>query len=687
MTPETHQPGERIAFGSFEVDMSSGELFKNGRRIRLARQPADLLALLVRRRGALVSREELRAALWPEDTFVDFDHGLNNCIRCIREALGDSANSSRFVETLPKKGYRFIPEIRALILPQGALAPPLAPMAKELAGPTTQAVPQTSSQETPPQSGHSLVVESESDGPHLNVAAGALAAPPRLTSRKPALLALIGMTLLALLCAAGLFVGLNFHGWREEIFGLRADRQVRSIAVLPLVNLSADSDQEYFSDGMTDELITCIAKASPLQVISRTSVMRYKGTKKSLNDIARELGVEGIVEGSVLRSSSRVRVTIQLVDARSDKHLWAETYERDMQDIFALQSDIAEAVSTQIASTLGLQANSNLKRRPVPPEAYEAYLKGRYYLNKRKPDDLKKSQICFQEAIEKDPTYASAYAGLADSYQVLGSWEGGILPPQEAFPKAIAAYKKALEIDSTLADAHSSLGYAQLYYHWDWAGAEKEFKRAIELNPNSETAHHWYSHYLLSMGRTEESLSESKRGIQLAPFDPLLNVHLVWHYTFSRQYSLSVQQSHTVLTMDLPPYGAYLFGGWALEQQGRYREAIDWFRKACASSGEISHATAALGHAYGVSGDVTAANRVLAQLKQLSKHRYVPAYDIAMVYLGLGEKKQAYDWLENGFRERSAWMVYLNMDPRLNGLRSDPKFIELVRRVGLPQSR
>jgi TolB-like protein/Flp pilus assembly protein TadD len=482
-------------------------------------------------------------------------------------------------------------------------------------------------------------------------------------------------------------IGVNFHGWRERLFGLRADHQIRSIAVIPLVNLSGDPEQDYFTDGMTDELITSIAKATPLQVVSRTSVMRYKGTKKSLVEIARELGVEGIVEGSVLRSGSRVRVTVQLVDAQSDKHLWAEAYERDLKDVFALQSDVADAVSRQVATTLAPQVNSNLKRRPVPPEAYEAYLRGRYYLNKRKPDDLKKSQVYFQEAIEKDPTYASAYAGLADSYQVLGSWEGGILPPQEAFPKAIAAYEKALEIDGTLSDAHSSLGYAKLYYYWDWAGAEKELKRAIELNPKSENAHHWYSHYLLSMGRTEESLAESKRGIQLAPFDPLLNVHLVWHYTFSRQYSLAVQQSHTDLTMDLPPYGAYLFGGWAFEQQGKYREAIDWFRKACTSSGEVSHATAALGHAYGVAGDTTEANRVLAQLKQLSKHHYVPAYDIAMVYLGLGEKKQAYEWLEKGLEERSAWMVYLNMDPRLDGLRSDPRFVELVRRVGLPQSR
>jgi tetratricopeptide (TPR) repeat protein len=436
---------------------------------------------------------------------------------------------------------------------------------------------------------------------------------------------------------------------------------------------------------MTDELITSIAKATPIRVISRTSVMRYKGTKQSLDKIGRELGVEGIIEGSVLRSGDRVRVTVQLVDARTDTHLWAEAYERDLRDVFRLQSEVAAAVSSQIATTLTPQAHASPERRPVPPEAYEAYLKGRYYLNKRKPDDLKKSEEYFQIAVEEDPAYAAAYAGLADSYQVRGSWEGGLLAPSEAFPKAITAYQKALEIDGTLSDAHSSLGYAKLYYYWDWAGAEQEFKRAVELNPNSETAHHWYSHYLLSVGRTDESLAESKRGIQVAPFDPLLNVHLVWHYIFSRQYDLAIQQSHRVLEMDLPPYGAYLFGGWALEHQGRYREAIDWFQKACTSSGEVSHATAALGHAYGVSGDVTRAGQILAQLKQLSTHRYVPAYDIAMVYLGLGRKEEAYRWLEKGFEERSAWMVYLNMDPRLDVLRSDPRFIDLIRRVGLPE--
>ena len=345
------------------------------------------------------------------------------------------------------------------------------------------------------------------------------------------------------------------------------------------MNLSGDPEQEYFADGMTEELITSIAKATPLRVISRTSVMRYKGTRKPLAEIAGELGVERIVEGSVLRSGNRVRITVQLIDARIDKHLSADTYDGDLQNIFALQSDVADAVSKQVTTTLAPPARTSRARRPVNPEAHEAYLRGRYFLNKRVENNLRKSEAYFQDAIDKDPNDALGYAGLADVYHVMGSWEGGTLPPKEAFPKARAAATKALEIDDTLAEVHASLGYAKLYYDWDWAGAETELKRAIELNSNSETAHHWYSHYLLTMGRTEESLAESKRAIQLTPLDPLLNVHLAWHYCFARQYDAAIQQSQRALDMDLPMYAAPLFGGWALEQQGSFVKPLPCFKR------------------------------------------------------------------------------------------------------------
>lgn len=567
-----------IRFDQFEADLHAQQLRKSGVRVKLPRQSFQVLQILAQRPGEVVSREELHQALWPDDTFVDFDHGLNNSVKRIRDALGDSAETPRYIETLPRLGYRFV---------------------------------------------------------------GSLLGVERV--------------------------------------------EVRSIAVLPLVNLSGDPEQEYFADGMTDELITSIAKVTPLRVISRTSVMRYKGTRKPLAEIAEELGVERIIEGSVLRSGNRVRITAQLIDARTDKHLWAEAYDGDLRDIFTLQSDVADAVSKQVTTTLARPAHTRAGRA-VNPEAHEAYLRGRYFLNKRVENNLRKSEAYFQDAIDKDPNDALGYAGLADVYQVMGSWEGGTLPPKEAFPKARAAATKALEIDDTLAEVHASLGYAKLYYEWDWTGAETELKRAIELNSNSETAHHWYSHYLLTMGRTEESLAESRRAIQLTPLDPLLNVHLAWHYCFARQYDAAIQQSRRALDMDLPMYAAPLFGGWALEQQGKFREAIALFQTAISLSERITHATAALGHAYGASGDPVRAHQVLSEVKGLSQHRYVPAYDIAMVYLGLGDKEQAYQWLEKGFEERSSWMTYLNLDPRLDKLRHEPRFRELVHRVGLPLS-
>jgi len=383
-----------------------------------------------------------------------------------------------------------------------------------------------------------------------------------------------------------------------------------------------------------------------------------------------------------------VRITAQLIDARANKHLWAESYDGDIKDVLALQSDVATAISRRLQLALNAQPPGPVAKTATDPAAHEAYLRGKYYLDKRTLADLKKSEQYFQQATELDPTDASGYAGLAEAYLIQGSWEGGNLPPHEAFPKAIAAAEQALQLDETLSDAHAALGYSKLYYTWDWAGAESELKRAIALNPSSEVAHHWYSHYLLSLGRADDSLEESQKSIQVAPVDPLINVHLAWHYLYARNYEEAIAESRRDQKMDLPPYGSYLFGGWALEQQGKYAEAIDWFRKGIASSGHISHCRSALGHAYGISGDKAHARQVLDELETLSTRQYVPSYDIALVYLGLGDKGEAYRWLEKALDERSAWMVYLNMDPRLDNLRSESRFKMLVRKVGLPdQSR
>jgi eukaryotic-like serine/threonine-protein kinase len=490
----------------------------------------------------------------------------------------------------------------------------------------------------------------------------------------------------AVLLLLTLILALKPHGVRDKLFGEKASAPIRSLAVLPLENLSNDPEQEFFADGMTDELITTIAKIGQLRVISRTSVMQYKGTRKPVSQIARELNVDGIVEGTVLRSGNRVRISAQLIDAKSERHLWAETYERDLRDVLALQSDVGQAIAREVRIRLTPQEQTGLvSARQVNPEAHEAYLKGRYFLNKRAGDALKKSEIYFRQAIDKDPNDALAYAGLADLYRVLGSWEGEILPPNVAFLQSKSAAQKALELDSTLAEVHTSLGYVKLYYDWDWAGAESEFKRAIRLNPNSEDAHHGYSHYLLMMGRTEKSLEESKRALELAPFSPLLDAHLSWHYCFSRQYDLAIQQSRSAMDVGPAIFATPLFGGWALEQESRYPDAIAWFQQAAAISGGNTAASSALGHVYGISGDKANAEKILTQLKELSTQRFVSAYDIAMVYLGIGKQEETFQWLEKAYEERSSWMTYLNLDPRLDGLRSDPRFRALVQRVGLPQ--
>jgi TolB-like protein/DNA-binding winged helix-turn-helix (wHTH) protein len=624
------QVAEKLWFGSFEISLATSEIFREGRKVPLSGQPAQVLVVLLQRAGQLVTREELRLLLWRDETFVDFDHGLNNSINRIRDALGDSATSPRFIETLPKKGYRFIGEVSS---------------PKERAA---------------------------SEGPDW---------PAKAPSRRWLLWIVVAVTLIA---AISLFFLSRWRTTRNAASG------ITSLAVLPMENLSGDPEQEFFADGMTDELITMIAKSTPLRVISRSSVMSFKGapTRKPVREIARTLDVDAVVEGSVIRDGNRVRITAQLIDARTDKHLWAESYEGDLKDVLALQADVATSIAKQLQPALNAQSAVPVAKKVSDPTAHEAYLRGKYYLQKRTAADLKESEHYFHQAIELDPSDASAYAALAEAYQIQGSWEGGTMPPNQAFPKAIAAAERALQLDETLSDAHAALGYAKLYYTWDWAGAENELSKAIELNPSSEDGHHWFSHYLLSLGKDARSLEESQRAIQVAPVDPIINVHLAWHYLYARNYNEAIEQSRRVQRMDLPPYGAYLFGGWALEQQGRFPEAIDWFKKGIALSGHVSHCRSALGHAYGLSGDRAHARQVLDELKELATRQYVPSYDIAIVYLGLGDKEEAYRWLEKAFDERSAWMVYLNMDPRLDNLRSESRFTGLVRRVGLPdQSR
>jgi TolB-like protein/Tfp pilus assembly protein PilF len=459
----------------------------------------------------------------------------------------------------------------------------------------------------------------------------------------------------------------------------------KSIAVLPFENLSGDPNNAYFTEGIQEEILTRLSKIADLKVISRTSTQHFKSSPDNLSQIAQRLGVTNILEGSVQKAANQVRVSVQLINATTDAHLWAESFDRELTDIFKVESDIAKNIAEALQATLtGSEKQAIAKHPTANPEAYELYLKGRFFWNKRTGADLRRAIDYFSQAIENDPKYAQAYSGLADCYSSLGfGFDVGSLAPKEAMRKAKAAALKALEMDDTLAEAHTSLAFTKLNYDWDWSGAEREFKRAIELNPNYDNAHHWYSHYFTAMGQTEESLAESKRALELDQLGLIMNEHLGWHYFYARQYDLAIEQFRKTLEMD-PNYGlTHWYLGMAYEQKAKYVEALAELQKGKDLLKENVGVEADLGHTYAVSGNREEAQKVMDELEELSKQRYVSSYHIALIYTGLGEKDRAFEWLEKAYEERSDLLVYLKVEPRLDRLRSDPRFTRLLHRMGL----
>jgi len=622
MAQQLATPRRILCFGSYEVDLGSRELRRQGLRISLQDQPFRLLALLLERAGEVVTREEVRDKLWPADTFVDFDHSLNTAVKKLREALGDSAETPRYVETLAKRGYRFV-----------------APLTEP--------------------------------GPSL---------PP---ARLPAS-ARGALVVAAVLCTTAPVIY-----WATRRPGPRTQPGQRlTLAVLPFDNLSGDADQEYLSDGLTEEMITQLARLQPdrLRVTARSSTWKYKRADRDIGRLRQELGADYILEGSLRRAGERVRVAVQLIQAADQTHAWAQTYERDIGDVLVLQSEIARAVAGTIALTLTPDAHARLARaRPVRAESYQDYLRGRYFFWKRSEAGLRQALGYFQRAIAADPGNARAYSGLADCYSSLGhSSSVGGLPPRQAMPEAKAAALKALQIDGTLAEAHNSLAFVHLHYDWDLAASKREFRRALELDPEYTTAHHWYSHCLLVLGRTDESLAESKRALELEPLNLVVGVHLGWHYYYSRQYDQAIEQLRKTLELDpaFPP--AQRYAAWAYLQRGRHQEAIAGLRAALSTLGRQPQVEGELGYALAVAGHRAEARAVLEGLRQLSSTRYVSPYSVALVHAGLGDRDQALAWLDKAYDERSDYMPYLKLEPMLDSLRSDPRFAALVRRVGLP---
>jgi len=481
-----------------------------------------------------------------------------------------------------------------------------------------------------------------------------------------------------------LVVGLNVNGWRERLRGKLVSPHIESLAVLPLENLSRDPDQEYFANGMTEALITELAQIESLKVISRTSVVRYRETKEPLSQIAKELKVDAVVEGSVQRSGEKVGINVQLIDARTDRHLWAKSYERDLRDILTLQREVASAITTEIRAKVTPQEQSNLARaHQVDEAAYEAYLKGLYYSDRRTQEGLMKGNEYFQQAIALDPNYALAHAGLANSYADLGGWLG-FFSPRDFLPRAREEASKALAIDDTLAQAHYSLAEAKLKYEWDWSGAEREYRRAIQLNPNYAPAHQGYGTYLEALARFDEAIAERKRARELDPLSPLRTADVGYPFYWAGQYDQAIEHYRRGLELDPTFFWSYLWIGEAYVEKGMHEEAIAEIRKAVALSAGNARVLATLGYAYAVSGRRSEALKVLNDLRARSKQSYVSPYFIALVYAGLGENDRTLQWLEKAYQERHPYLLLLKVQPVFRKLRSDSHFQDLLRRIGFP---
>lgn len=614
---------------------------KHGLRLKLQGQPVQVLAALLHHPGDVVTRDELQHALWLGDIYVDFEHSLNAAIKRLRAALGDSAQSPRYIETLSRRGYRFIAPVQAI--------------APAIGAPAVTAV------------SASEVVRASEAAPEPERRKSGLAQPRWRVAAAAAVVLLLSAGAATMIANSG---------------RLRRDAvpsKIRSIAVLPLTNLSGNRDQGYFAEAMTDAVRDRLEGITSLRVVSRTSSARYRGTSKTIPEIARSLAVDAVVDGSVLRSGDRVRVQVELVKASSDT-LWSNSYDVHLHDVFALQASVASNIAAAIRSKLTDNERARLRRsRPSNPEAFQAYARGRFLWNKRTPADLKAAIDLFQTAVEKDPEYALAYDGLADSWLPLGWY--GFVTPDKAFPNARRAIAKALALDDTLAEAHTSLAFVKVYYDRDWATAEKEFQRAIELNPNYANAHHWFGEFLSLLGRHEQAIAEAQRAREIDPLSSIINTWVSSRYLYARQYDKAVVEGRNALEMD-PNFGpAHLVLGQAYEQKRMLKEAAAEFQRAATLGGEASMYLASLAHALGIGGRRSDAARVVHKMVEQSQVQFVSSYDLALACLGLGDKARVFELLSKAIDEHSPRAAFIKVDPRFDELRTDPRFRAVLLRL------
>jgi TolB-like protein/DNA-binding winged helix-turn-helix (wHTH) protein/Tfp pilus assembly protein PilF len=640
-------------FGVYELDLKGCELRKHGIKLKLSEQPFQVLSVLLENPGEIVAREELRARLWQDDTFVDFDHGLNNAVMRLREVLGDSSDNPRFIETIPRRGYRFIAPVEDALLPASPVF-----VAEKTSMPPAEIQPP-------------VLVPSVAPGP----------AP---TSSVSSQMSAAGFRIAAVALVVAIGIGIFLYR-RLATGGNPGLAYKKSLIVLPLENLSGDKDQDYFADGMTDELIANLAKIRSLRVISRSTAMAYKGTRKPLSQIAKELNVDAVVEGTVLRVGNRVRITAELVQVSTEQHLWADTYESQMEDVLALQNRVSSAIVNEIRINLTAEEQERLgQSTAIATEAYENYLKGRYYWNKRSDENLTKAIAYFETATRQDPQYALAYAGLSDCYAIIGAEIFGSMASSDAAPKAKAAALLALRLDPRSAEAETSLATVKFNYDWDWEGAAEGFQSAIQRNPSYATAYQRYSLYLMAMGRFQDGFEQINKARELDPLSISINFGLGWRLYLARQYDRGIEQLSNTLEMD-PSYELpHWVLGMSYSEKHDFTRAIPELRKAVELSRGSPLMISALANAYGRSGDRVEAEKLIAQLAEDSKKEYVSPYYLAVAYLGLREPETALDWLEKAYNDRSNGMVFLKVEPGLDAVRTNPRFIALQRKLNFP---
>ena len=624
-----------IRFGVFEVDLQASELRKQGIKVKLQQQPFELLAMLLEHPGEVVTREEIQKRLWPADTFVDFDRGLNRATNRLRESLGDDAESPRFIETLPRRGYRFIAPVTKWD-ESGHVAEQLPPQA-----------------DTAPTNGSPY-------SPGYD----------RVRLRIGFVTALVAIALLTV--AAWFAFFRPRHG------------AIESVAVLPFSNGSSDSNAEYLSDGITESLINNLSQLPNLRVMARSTVFRYKANDADPQKIGNDLHVQAVLSGRLLQQGNVLIIQAELMDVKTGVQLWGGQFNRSAEDVLALQDDLSREIAEKLRVKLTGEQKQRLARRNTEDaEAYRFYLKGRYYWNKRSPGGMQKAANYFQQAIDRDPSYALAYAGLADTYVYLSFFN--MVPPRDAMPRAKAAAAKALEIDDHLAEAHVSLGYISYAYDWDWPAAGRHFDQALALDPAYTRAHIFYPFYLSSRGQSQEAVTVAKSALDLDPASPSLSHSLAVQFYLTRQFDQAIEQCRKTLEMDPNFAVAYAVLGQTYLAKGMNSEAAPVLEKYSALSQGSVDSLALLGYSQARRRKKSQALRTIDELKETSKNSFVPAFYFALVYAALEDKDQAFMWLEKGYDERFARFAYLKLEALWDPLRSDERFRDLVRRVGIPQ--